>query len=815
MSQSQHARLVTRQGQTLALRGLTLSGDLRGVMFAATVEQQFHNPTATSVELVYTFPLPWEAVLLGVEVLLGQQQLGGRVVTKQVAQARYEEALSEGHTAILLEKNHDHSYTLNLGNLAPNESCTITLRYAQTLRFEQHGLRLLIPTVIAPRYGDPQRQGGLLPHQVPRHSWQADYAFDVNLRLCGVVAQSRVASPSHPIRMQLASDARTSEAMLTVSLARQAFLDRDFVLVLDELAHDSVAIAAPDGVAPNSLAVLASFCPRLHHTHPPHIAVKLLVDCSGSMAGDSMQAAQRALHAIVKQLGVEDRFSMSRFGSTVEHRSRGLWKATEATQQAARRWVDALAADMGGTEMESALTSTFALAQTVSSDVLLVTDGEISAIDDTITAAQHSGHRVFVVGIGSSPAETHLRRLAEATGGGCDFVAPGEAVEPAVLRMFARLRSPRLDGVRLVWPDGVQPLWVSPVLPSVFDGDTVNVFALLPHTATGEVHLVGQPAGNGRAPTINQTIGRATLPTPAQQQANAAVSDTLSKLVATARHQTQDTAHDRAEIAVAYGLVTDETNFLLVHQRAEQDKATDMPTLHTVDQMMPVGWSGQSNADSPLLDVLEDCEMPWSDTGSPAFPVAEALPSPQSVAPPAPMKRSAVVQRSQLSFSRSNFSIDDLDADPPAFLRQAPSPATQPRHPPYWADTPHYTGLTPLGLSDYLQTTNRQQWPTCYQEMQQIGVGVWVVDWLELVIATHAGATHDEASVVAAFLHLMSQSSVHQVLSSHNKQSIGDALNAAVRPTKGIDMQVLHALATVLTSMSATAWPAEVFALEG
>ena len=125
----------------------------------------------------------------------------------------------------------------------------------------------------------------------------------------------------------------------------------------------------------------------------------------------------------------------------------------------------ALKADLGGTEMEAALTSTFALAQTVSSDILLVTDGEISAIDRTIASARHSEHRLFIVGIGSSPAETHLRRLAEATGGACDFVAPGEAVEPAVLRMFARLRSPRLSDLNIEWPAGVVPEWVSPLLP--------------------------------------------------------------------------------------------------------------------------------------------------------------------------------------------------------------------------------------------------------------------------------------------------------------------------------------------------------------
>ena len=121
--------------------------------------------------------------------------------------------------------------------------------------------------------------------------------------------------------------------------------------------------------------------------------------------------------AVVQQLGQGDRFSLSRFGSTVKHRSRGLWTATPATRLAAQRWVGDLLADMGGTEMASALSSTFALAQTVPSDVLIVTDGEISAIDNTIGVAKTSGHRLFVVGIGSSPAEANLRRLAEATGG--------------------------------------------------------------------------------------------------------------------------------------------------------------------------------------------------------------------------------------------------------------------------------------------------------------------------------------------------------------------------------------------------------------
>jgi Ca-activated chloride channel family protein len=62
------------------------------------------------------------------------------------------------------------------------------------------------------------------------------------------------------------------------------------------------------------------------------------------------------------------------------------------------------------------------------SDVLLITDGDITDITSVILSAKKSGHRLFIVGVGNSPAESHLRRLADATKGACDFVATSEAL---------------------------------------------------------------------------------------------------------------------------------------------------------------------------------------------------------------------------------------------------------------------------------------------------------------------------------------------------------------------------------------------------
>jgi len=810
MDQRECARLETQDGQPVNLLGVTLSGDLRGLMFEASVEQRFCNPGDKNVEVVYSFPLPWGAVLLGVDVVLGDKHLTGAVVEKKLAEARYEEAISEGNAAIMLEKNHDHSYSLNLGNLAAREHCTITLRYAQTLQFEQRGLRLLIPTVIAPRYGDAQQDGGLSPHQTPSHSLLAEHPFALELRLHGDLAQARVASPSHPVGV--AHGNAGAGEVLTVSLARQASLDRDFVLVVDQLTHHSIAVAARDSVKPDGVVVLASFCPRIAVQGNASTAVKILVDCSGSMAGDSIDAAKRALQAIVGQLGAGDRYSLSRFGSTVEHRSRGLWKATETTRLAAQRWVGALEADLGGTEMESALSSTFALAQTVSSDMLLVTDGEISAIDSTIASAKDSGHRLFIVGIGSSPAETHLRRLAEATGGACDFVAPGEAVEPAVLRMFARLRSPRLADLNIEWPAGVVPEWVSPLLPSVFDGDTVNVFALLGQVPAGQVRLLGKRAED-EAP---QEIGCAAF------AGKLEAADALPRMAAAVRLRSIDadalvaTTPDAVALAVAYQLVTDQTNFLLVHERADGEKAIDMPELQKVQQMVPAGWGGTG-----LVRFSRSSAVFAGRVGGNA-------PDMQVMSVPAVWR----TVKSQASSLQSG-SMDDLEI--PAFLRSQADDVALPaflrkrdqiidhQDPRYWAKSEHYEGLTPLGVSEWLRRAPASEWPTTYASLRQIGLGQWLVDWLELAVANQGATQHPERQVVEAFLHVMSKRDTYEALAQpegllgalkFTAQRMGGmfASNSAANPAS-INLTLIEAMLAVLDGMTASVWPDRVFSL--
>src|SRR5687768_1314862 len=103
MTQTQ-AGVLVGGGGPLALVEAQAKGRARGLLFELSVEQHYRNPGENNLEVVYTFPLAWGAVLLGVEVELGDRRLTGLVTEKHDAERQYEEAIVEGDTAIMLER---------------------------------------------------------------------------------------------------------------------------------------------------------------------------------------------------------------------------------------------------------------------------------------------------------------------------------------------------------------------------------------------------------------------------------------------------------------------------------------------------------------------------------------------------------------------------------------------------------------------------------------------------------------------------------------------------------------------------------------
>jgi Ca-activated chloride channel family protein len=821
--------LTSTNGEPVLLQGVRATGRLEDTLLSMTIEQRYRNATRAHIEAVYTFPLPWGSVLMGVEVVLGGKTLSGQVTARKQAEQKYEQALSQGDAAILLERNRDGSHTLNLGNLAPGEDCVIRVRYAQSIGIEQGSVRLTLPTVMAPRFGDPAK-AGLQPQQVPESDLMIEYPFDLTVDVFGRLASARVASPTHPISVGPLRE--SAKAGICIGLSRSAWLDRDVVLVFDELQHQSLGQASVDPFVPGQFAVKLALKPQVPERVSP-LMLKVLVDCSGSMQGDSIESARRALQAIVHKLQEGDHFSLSRFGDRVLHRARGLWSVTPATRLGAQRWIGQLAADLGGTEMEGALASTFALGNTQNSgtadtsghapssmaDVLLVTDGEIYDVESTVALARTSGHRVFVVGIGSSAQHALICSLAEATGGACEFVAPGELVEPAVLRMFNRLRGGRLSRLSLAWPDAIEPVWQQDLPLGVFDGDTLHVHAMLDWAPgrrvegqvvlSADVDTVAQDLMHQRATVAAVSLAR--VGTTELSGASAEAASILARMVAWARTQalgeaaegesvqaSRERALKIAELAVMYQLVTTESSLVLVHERAPADKAVDMPAQVKVRQMLAAGWAGTGS-----VGVAGDVDNSISRSRSNA-----EVDSPDDLSMPAFLRASPPRSPPATRSSRSSIKLSSR-YELPEWGESQPLAG-------HWMSDAVYEGLTPLGLSAWLGKHSTEQWPTDPQGLAAMGLGQAVIDWIEFVLGPRLVQQGVAGNAVTLFLRWMATQTVHQALAQSMKGRVRSviqnllSMRTAASPAESAAFSVI---AEVLVGMTGDAWPVQLFLL--
>jgi Ca-activated chloride channel family protein len=560
-NEEQLAILTDEYGEGVALKGVKAHARLHGLLAEVEVEQSYRNPQDTNIEAVYTFPLPFGAVLLGLEVEIAGKKLAGQVVEKKEAERRYEDAVTDGDSAVMLEEAGPGLYTASLGNLMAGESAVIRYRYGLLLNWQGDRLRFLLPTTIAPRYGDAEA-AGLQPHQTPESSLTVEYPLELVVDVDGELASAALACPSHPIAME------RTDTGLRVRLDKKAFLDRDFVLTLASDKVQSSCVVVPDGEGHVALASLR--IPPVPELERQPLALKLVIDCSGSMGGTSIAQARKAGLAILNQLRPGDSFNVTLFGSEFKHFFRKMVPATAQYITEAWNQIDRMDANLGGTEMEKALDAVFALkGESTLGTVLLITDGEIEEHEKLVRRAEQSGQRVFVVGVGTSVAETFLRNLANATNGACELVAPQEGMSEFVLSQFHRMRQQRVGKLSIQWPAVNQ--WQTRLPETVFAGDTVHVFAGFEQVPVGEVRLIIE----GRDAVV-------TAITP--------LDDPQVPRIAAARRLEDVPESEARGLALRHQLLSRWTNFLVIAERA--DKAEDLPELHKVPQMLAAGWGG-------------------------------------------------------------------------------------------------------------------------------------------------------------------------------------------------------------------------------
>jgi Ca-activated chloride channel family protein len=599
--------LVTRGGAAdkVALRGVHLKARLSGMSQRTTLEQTFVNLESKAIEALYTFPLPEGAAVCEFQVIAGDRVLTGEVDEAEAAAEKYDNAISQGHAAFALEQERPDVFTVRVGNLEPSQAATIRITYICPLERVDKAIRIAFPTTIAPRYVSGAGMDTLTaaidgnalnpPHvlSVP-YGLSIDVEIDLGRELAGVT------SPTHEINVST-SESGTTHVAFTGGIAE---MDRDVVLVLATKKEAEPCVQV--GRGPGGASYLAvTFVPEFEIddlADPAPTETVFVLDCSGSMQGESISQATTALELCLRSLSAGDRFNICRFGSRFELMSSEPVAYSEESLARAIAYVRR-GADLGGTELFAPLQAVLAAPPSVGAvrQIILLSDGQVSNEPAIIQLARsrRAHNRIFSFGIGTACSAHLVRGVARATGGAAEFISGAERIDEKVLRTFGRMASPQLTDVCVDW-DGCDVQTLAE-LPPVFDGDILALYGraegrtprevtLRATTATGSRKWrVEVPAPTDDANTIATMWARRTLQS---------LEEVNGVGVSRVRRQKQSREAERMiRISKDFGLLCTLTSFVAVEHRSEADRNEGRPALRRVPLKLAAGWGGVDTGD--------------------------------------------------------------------------------------------------------------------------------------------------------------------------------------------------------------------------
>merc|ERR1719348_542104 len=229
-------------------------------------------------------------------------------------------------------------------------------------------------------------------------------------------------------------------------------MDRDFIVFVDSAEPNKPKVVVEKDE--ESHVAMLTFVPDFHLVEQ-NIEAIFVVDCSGSMGGQSMNLAKEALMVFLHSLPVNSYFNVFIFGRTFQSLFPESRLYDDHSIADAKTSAAGISANMGGTEIMSPPQHIFKQNVKIglSRQVFVLTDGQVSNSQQCIDLVRSHAHnnRVFTLGIGSS-ADRHLvKGMARAGQGNSMFTSQGEQITPKIMQQLKHALQPCIADVKVKW----------------------------------------------------------------------------------------------------------------------------------------------------------------------------------------------------------------------------------------------------------------------------------------------------------------------------------------------------------------------------
>ncbi len=460
------------------LKAVDAQIDIKSGIAKITLEQIFYNDCPRQLEGEYLFPIPDDAQIHDFYLYINGQKVKGQVLDSDKARRTYINIVRSMRDPALLEYTGYGLFKARIFPILPKKERKIEMAYTQVLSGESGTYKLTIPI----------RQSG--------QGAIKTYHLKINIQGSSI---ANIYSPSHDIDINRHNNERVTVSFEANDLEGQ----KDFILYYSEdrqAVNGTLLSFRPRTDRDGYFMFIAAPSARRIQQKPVAKDFIFVMDKSGSMQGEKMEQARKALRFCVNALNSEDRFEIITFSSSIDNFSGSLNTANSGAIENARYFIDNLSAS-GGTNIDAALKKAFVMKLTAdsrSTNIIFLTDGlptegeqDIGSILRNIQHYNKDFIHIFSFGVGFDVNTFLLDRLSRDSHGTTHYVKPGENIEREVSALFARISNPVLTDPRINFGD--LPVYdVFPQKPpDLFKGQRLLLFGRYRGPAESGMRLSG------------------------------------------------------------------------------------------------------------------------------------------------------------------------------------------------------------------------------------------------------------------------------------------------------------------------------------
>ncbi|MCK9478048.1 MAG: VIT and VWA domain-containing protein [Firmicutes bacterium] len=551
--------LIAPDGTVMPLKKIDCNASITENFGIYTLTQHYYNEFNAPLSVRYVFPIPADSAVIDFRAIINGKIIVSKITDKDYAR----KALKSKENCAILSKHSAGTLEMRLGYAAPGSYIVVKIKYFAKIKIEDNFARLIIPTVIAPRYVSYGKQVAIESAVV-----KTGYKISLMMKYKGKNVAD-ISSPTHDIAFE------STDEGANISLKQEEYADRDIMIDIKLRGKNRPAMFYLNDVA------YYCFTPKIDVYKRIPREYWFIIDTSDSMGGEKLKQAKNALSICLHSLYKEDSFNIIAFNTSYQYFSHTPRKFGEQSLFEAKKWLDSLVAE-GGTEL---MRPVMIAGEQKGATVLLFTDGQIANCSDILSYVKSKCRSVFYTfGIDTAVNTEFLTSLANLTGGLARFITPDERIDEAIIHLFNKIAVPAIKNAKITFDANAQNI-TPKMIKQIHIGQRVTVVAKFSGAPPKKLMVTGE--------YVNlQSVTEVFFENPLRAGEELLYYFAKEQINHLTLMLTGDSVSDSLirkqiyRLSVDGGILSEETAFVLTMGEKGKAKVIDA----VVPSMLPAGW---------------------------------------------------------------------------------------------------------------------------------------------------------------------------------------------------------------------------------